>query len=117
MTAPWGPHAGVPAMLIGVALVVWALRRYAADLHRPVTDPRKALGLALFLRVAILGSTIVAVGAALVWSLPPLALVAVVIAGEETIETSVVVAALRAAPTRAHDAPTSGCRASQARTA
>jgi hypothetical protein len=63
-----------------------------------VTDPVLALALARALRGAILGLAATAFGAAWLWQIGPLALLALVVAGEEMLEISVVVAALRTAP-------------------
>ena len=85
--------AGV-LMAIGTAVVVAGLHRQAAGLRLPVTDPGLALAMLRALRTTILGLAIVGAAAGWLWHVRPLLLVSLVIAGEEMLEISVVVAAV-----------------------
>jgi hypothetical protein len=98
LALPWRPYPAVLLMALGLAVAIAGVTRQASGLRRSVTDPVLALALARALRTAILGLSAVAFGAAWLWQIAPLALVALVVAGEEMLETSVVVAALRRAP-------------------
>jgi hypothetical protein len=95
---PWRPFPAAFLMVLGLIVTVVGVLRQGADLRRPVTDPVLALALARALRVIILGLAATVFGAAWLWQIAPLALFALVVAGEETLEISVVVAALRTAP-------------------
>lgn len=82
-------------VLGGLALAARGVRREAVGLRLPVTDPAKALALVRVLRTGILGLAFAGVGAGLARHVGALVGVSLVIAGEELLETSVVVAALR----------------------
>ncbi len=60
--------------------------------------PRKELGLARWLRTTILGLAAIAVGVGWTWGIWPLVGLALVIAGEETLETTVVISAMKKYP-------------------
>ena len=63
----------------GIALLVWSVTSNLDDIRRPLSDPTKALGLTRWLRTTILG-------------------LALVIAGEETLETTSVIRAMERYP-------------------
>jgi hypothetical protein len=78
----------------GIALVVWSVWSNLDDLRRPLSDPTKALGLVRWLRTTILGLAAVAVGIGWLWSTWPIVGLALIIAGEETLETTSVIRAM-----------------------
>lgn len=82
----------------GIALLVWGVWSNADDMRRPLSDPTKALGLVRWLRTTILGLAAVAVGIGWLWNVWPLIGVALVIAGEETLETTSVIRAMERYP-------------------
>jgi hypothetical protein len=82
----------------GVALVLWGMWSNMHDLRRPLSDPTKALGLARWLRMTILGLAAVAIGIGWLWDVWPLVALALIIAGEETLETTVVIRAMERYP-------------------
>jgi hypothetical protein len=88
----------VLAIAAGVALLVWSVWTNAADMRRPLSDPTKALGLARWLRTTILGLAAVAIGIGWLWDVWPLIGLALVIAGEETLETTSVIRAMERYP-------------------
>ena len=86
------------AIVVGVALLVWSVWSNADELRRPLSDPTKALGLARWLRTTILGLAAVAIGIGWLWDTWPLIGLALIIAGEETLETTSVIRAMERYP-------------------
>ena len=87
-------------IVVGLVVIVVAIARERRGLARPVTDPLKALALARAFRVAIVGIAMTGVGAGWLWEVRALVVLSIVVAAEEVLETSVVVAALGAAVRR-----------------
>ena len=82
----------------GIALLVWSVWSNLDDIRRPLSDPTKALGLVRWLRTTIVGLAAVAIGLGWLWdSWPPIGL-ALIIAGEETLETTSVIRAMERYP-------------------
>jgi hypothetical protein len=98
LVAPWRFYPALALVVTGALCAAGAIQREWAGLRLPVTDPRKALALARWLRTTILGLALVAVGAGWLCQHGAVVGVALIIVGEEMLEISVVVAALRAAP-------------------
>ena len=94
MTSP----LAVLAIAGGLALLVWSVWSNAGDIRRPLSDPTKALGLVRWLRTTILGLAAVAVGIGWLWNAWALIGLALVIAGEETLETTSVIRAMERYP-------------------
>jgi hypothetical protein len=102
---------------VGIGLCVWSVWSNLDDLRRPLSDPTKALGLVRWLRTTILGLAAVAIGIGWLWNTWPLIGLALIIAGEETLETTSVIRAMerypgmrlppgaRSAIRRGHDQP------------
>ena len=86
------------AIGIGIALLVWSVWSNVDDIRRPLSDPTKALGLARWLRTTILGLAAVAIGIGWLWNVWPLIGLALIIAGEETLETTSVIRAMERYP-------------------
>lgn len=82
----------------GLALLVWSVWSNLADIRRPLSDPTKALGLVRWLRTTILGLAAVGVGIGWLWNTWALIGLALVIAGEETLETTSVIRAMERYP-------------------
>jgi hypothetical protein len=80
----------------GVALAAAAIARHAAALRLPVSDPRTGEALVRCFRAVIVGLAVAALGAARLWSLESLAGLALLIGIGEVMETTTVLAALRA---------------------
>ncbi|HYC56812.1 MAG TPA: hypothetical protein VEL28_17910 [Candidatus Binatia bacterium] len=90
----WSEIAAFALMGAGALLIVRNVRSWrkaAATLH----DPERALWLARGFRVGIVGLCAVAAGAGWYWQVYWLIGLAVIIAGEELLETTVLVMALR----------------------
>jgi hypothetical protein len=92
---PWRLYPAVVLMITGAALVVWAVWRDGRALALPVTSPAKGTALVRAFRIAILGLCTTTVGLAWLWQIGWLVLLAVCVAGEEVLETTVVMAAIR----------------------
>jgi hypothetical protein len=82
----------------GIALCIWSVWSNLGDMRRPLSDPTKALGLVRWLRTTILGLAAVAVGIGWLWNTWALIGLALVIAGEETLETTSVIRAMERYP-------------------
>ena len=82
----------------GIALLVWSVWTNLDDIRRPLSDPTKALGLVRWLRTTILGLGAVAIGIGWLWDSWPVIALALIIAGEETLETSSVIRAMERYP-------------------
>jgi len=82
----------------GLALLVWSVSNNLGDIRRPLSDPTKALGLVRWLRTTILGLAAVAIGIGWLWNTWAVIGLALVIAGEETLETTSVIRAMERYP-------------------
>jgi hypothetical protein len=82
----------------GIALLAWSVWSNVNDLRRPLSDPTKALGFARWLRTTILGLAAVAIGIGWLWDIWPFIGLALIIAGEETLETTWVIRAMERYP-------------------
>ena len=82
----------------GIALLVWSVTSNLDDIRRPLSDPTKALGLVRWLRTTILGLGAVAIGIGWLWDSWPLIGLALIIGGEETLETTSVIRAMERYP-------------------
>jgi hypothetical protein len=81
--------------LIGVLLFVRGVARERIAFRTPSTDMAKPLGIAAALRMLLLGGSLVALGLAWSFQVVWLFWFALIFAGEETWETSLVVSGLR----------------------
>jgi hypothetical protein len=82
----------------GIALLLWSVWSNVEDLRRPLSDSTKALGLVRWLRTTILGLAAVAIPIGSLWDVWPLIGLALIIAGEETLETTSVIRAMERYP-------------------
>lgn len=87
-----------PAMVISAAGALLFARGFAhqAEAHRAgPADMAKSIGLAAGLRLLLLGGSLVGLGLAWILQIVWLFWIAAIIGAEETLETSIVVSALR----------------------
>jgi hypothetical protein len=98
LAAWWRTYPAVALILFGLGCCAWAAVRDPAGLGLPMTDRRKGFALARWLRTTILGLALVAVGAGWLCQHATVIGVALVILGEEMLEISVVLAAMRMEP-------------------
>ena len=82
----------------GIALLAWSVTSNLDDIRRPLSDPTKALGLTRWLRTTIIGLAAVAIGIGWLWDSWPVIGFALIIAGEETLETTSVIRAMERYP-------------------
>ena len=96
---------------LGIALCAWSVWSNVDDMRRPLSDPTKALGLVRWLRTTILGLAAIAIGIGWLWNTWPLIGLALIIAGEEMLETTSVIRAMERYPgMRLPHAPRSAIR-------
>lgn len=88
-------HPAVGLIAVGVTIAVASISRGVAAARRARRDPPRALALLCGFRAAILGLALAGIGAAWCWQLDWLLALALIIGGEEVLESSVVIAALR----------------------
>jgi hypothetical protein len=94
ITLSW--RAVPAALLIGAGLVgAVSAARCSAVRARRLRDPERALVLMQGFRTAIVGLAAAAIGAAWCWQIGRLFALALVIGGEELLESTVVIAALK----------------------
>jgi hypothetical protein len=86
-----------PASVIsaaGALIFARGILRQAAAFRTPATEMAKPLGIALALRMLLLGSCLIALGLAWIFQIVWLFWFALIFAGEETWETSMIVSGL-----------------------
>lgn len=100
LLAPWRT---MPALLLAAAGLVVFVRgvRAMGAARTQARDPERALLVARAFRVWIMGLCVVVLGVAWLAGLGWLAVIALIVLGEEMLETSVMVAALRDGARRA----------------
>ncbi|MEE9325038.1 MAG: hypothetical protein V3U90_05770 [Dehalococcoidia bacterium] len=91
----WRIYPASVLMALGAALAMVGLRNELDGLLRPVRDPEKVLTLIRGFRLAIIGLALIGLGAAWLWGLAWLLILSLAIGGEETLESSIVIYALR----------------------
>jgi hypothetical protein len=79
----------------GAFIFLRGITRERVAFRTPATDMAKPLGIALALRLLLLGSSLIALGLAWIFQVVWLFWFALIFAGEETWETSMVVSGLR----------------------
>ncbi len=95
--APWRVY---PAAAMMAAGGLFALRGVRAKMRRAaeLKDPWKAYELMQGFRFAVIGLSIAGLGAAWFWSIGWLAALSLIIGGEELLESSFAIAAVRNGP-------------------
>lgn len=90
------PMAPLALILLGLVLAIRGLRQCRLAFPRPRAASMQPLAWMLGFRLAILGLAAAGAGAAWLWHLPWLLALSLAIGGEETLETSIAISALRA---------------------
>lgn len=91
----WGNAAAVVLMALGVLTAVRGVQRCRAAFPRPRAASMQPLGWMRGFRLTMIGLAIAGVGAAWLWDLGWLLLLSLAIGGEETLESSIAIHALR----------------------
>lgn len=91
----WRGYPAAVLMALGAALALRGLRTELEGMKRPARDPAKALTVMRGFRLAVVGLALVGLGAAWAWQLAWLLALSLAIGGEETLESSIAIFALR----------------------
>ena len=91
----WRIYPAATLGALGFASLARGILLLNAGLRRSIWDPNKSLTLVRGFRYSIVGLAVVALGAAWQWHLLWLLLLALAIGGEELLESSIVIFALR----------------------
>jgi hypothetical protein len=92
----WTQYGAAALLALGVALALRGLHRCREAFPRPRSASMQPLAWMLGFRLTIIGLALVGAGAAWLWGLPWLLALSLAIGGEETLETSIAISALRA---------------------
>lgn len=87
--------AGTLMLAAGLATAVVAAWRGVAEARRHERDPERALAIMRGFRRSVLGLALAGVGAAWLWEVRGLVTLSLLIGGEELLESSVMIRALR----------------------
>ena len=88
-------YAGATILaVIGASMGVRGLRRYFTAAALPATDPAKSLALMHTFRIAIIGVSFATLGLAWATEMLWLAILSLVVLGEETFETTMAIGAM-----------------------
>ena len=91
----WRAYPAAALMAMGVTIMVWSVGRGLTAARRAGRDPARALALLCGFRGGIVGLALAGIGAAWCWHVGWLLALSLIIGGEELLESSVVIAALR----------------------
>jgi hypothetical protein len=94
-TLSWRAYPAALVSGFGLWLVVRGIRRELPGIRLPVSDAYKGVAMARALRAVLVGLALAGIGVGWAWNLPSLFGLSCIIGGEEALETSVVIAALR----------------------
>jgi len=100
----WRAYPAGLLIVLGIGGAVWSAARGVARARR-VRDPLRALAIMQGFRIAIVSLAVAAIGAAWWWQIGWLFVLALVIGGEELLESTVVITALKHSPTLEGAAP------------
>ncbi len=89
------PLVSVGSIALGALLVASGVKREIESHRRAATDMQKPILMVAGFRIAIIGLCLIGLGAGVLLGLTWVWALALIIAGEETLETSIVVTALR----------------------
>ncbi len=92
----WRVYPASALMVLGSVLALWGLRMEWMGLYHALrTDPARILGFLHGFRLSVIGLALVGIGAAWNWHIAVLLALALIIGGEETLESSVHIYAVR----------------------
>jgi hypothetical protein len=91
----WRAYPAVALLVVGLGVAVWGLHGGVAGARRAARDPGRALALLRGFRVGVIGLALAGLGAAWWWQLGWLAALSLIIGGEELLESTVIITALR----------------------
>ena len=91
----WRAYPSWVFIVVGLTITIWSVRHGIAAARREARDPRRALALLRGFRGGIVGLALAGLGAAWCWQLGWLLGLSLIIGGEELLESTVVIAALR----------------------
>ncbi len=100
----WRVYPAAGLMALGTVLSLRGVRLAGAGLRRPLSGSMQSLTWMRGFRLTIIGLAVAGVGAAWLWQIGWLLALALAIGGEETLESSIAIAALRRARDRPRDA-------------
>ena len=96
MALEWTRYPAATLLALGVVVALRGLRSCRAAFPRPRAMSMEPLGWMLGFRLTIIGLALVGAGAAWLWRLDWLLALSLAIGGEETLESSIAIGALRA---------------------
>lgn len=91
----WRAYPAAALMAVGFVVTACSVHRAVANARRERRDPMRALVMLRGFRVAILGLSVAGIAAAWCWHVSWLLGLSLIIGGEETLESSTIIAALR----------------------
>ena len=91
----WRAHLALALLVVGLGAAVWGMRRGIAGARRAPRDPWRALVLLRGFRIGIIGLALAGLAAAWCWQLEWLSSLSLIIGGEELLESTVIINALR----------------------
>jgi hypothetical protein len=92
----WGSYVGAPLVALGLMLAVRGVRFCSVAFPRPRSASMQPLTWMRGFRLTLFGLALAGVGAGWLWQVEWLLLLSLAIGGEETLETSICISALRA---------------------
>lgn len=95
LTLSWRAYPAGALLALGIAIAVCSVRQGVYAARREPKDPWHALALLRGFRSSIGGLALAGIGAAWCWQLGWLLGLSLIIGGEELLESTVVIAALR----------------------
>lgn len=95
-TLAWGSYVAASLIALGLALAFRGLRHCRTALPRPRSESMQPLTWMRGFRLTLFGLAVAGIGAAWLWQIEWLLLLSLAIGGEETLETSIAISALRA---------------------
>jgi hypothetical protein len=93
--ASWRVYPAALLMAAGIVVLIYSVRRGFTDGRRITRDPARAFAIMRAFRVGIVGLCVAGIGAGWCWHVPALIGLSLIIVGEEVLESSVFIAALR----------------------
>ena len=97
----WRAYPSWTLIAVGLTITIWSVRHGIIAACREARDPRRALALLRGFRGGIIGLALAGLGAAWCWQLGWLLGLSLIIGGQELLESTVVITALRQSVRRA----------------